>query len=238
MNEPAHDIARRWEMLREQVSETAFKCGRNPEEITIVAVTKTHTVDVVRNGIDAGIRVFGENYAQELNEKYEALKNYSGDIQWHFIGHLQTNKVKLIAPIISFIHSVDSLHTAEAISDEAKKNNRTIDILLQVNTSGEDTKSGCEPGDIFKFAESALKIPNINIHGLMTIGSFSDDKVQIRSEFRLLGSLKEKLNQKFRTNQFKELSMGMTGDYDIAIEEGSTYIRVGTAIFGMRNYNR
>ena len=238
MNESTHEIARRWEMLREQVNETAFKCGRNPEDITVVAVTKTHTVDVIKSGIDAGIRIFGENYAQELKEKYEALKDYARDIQWHFIGHLQSNKIKYIAPFVSLIHSVDSIHTAEAISEEAKKNDRTIDILLQVNTSGETTKSGCEPDEIFKFAEYAMKIPNINILGLMTIGSFSDDKIQIRSEFRLLSSLREKLNQSFKPHRFKHLSMGMTGDFDIAIEEGSTYIRVGTAIFGERIYNR
>ncbi|OGU38973.1 MAG: YggS family pyridoxal phosphate enzyme [Ignavibacteria bacterium GWB2_35_12] len=234
MNNRTDDIKQNFEQIKIRVKDAAMKCGRNPNEITIVAVTKTHPTDIVKSGIDAGITVFGENYAQELKEKYDLLGNDAENIEWHFIGHLQTNKVKFIAPFVSLIHSVDSLHLAEEISRQAIKNNRTIEILLQVNTSGEESKSGCEPEDIFTLAKDVIQIPNLNVTGLMTIGSFTDDVVQIRKEFRMLRSIRDELNNIYGLNQFKHLSMGMTGDFEIAIEEGSTFIRVGTAIFGQR----
>ncbi|TAL69558.1 MAG: YggS family pyridoxal phosphate-dependent enzyme [Bacteroidetes bacterium] len=237
MNLTSDEIKINFEQIQRRVFEAATGCGRNPEEITIVAVSKTHPLELIKAGMDAGIKVFGENYAQELKEKNDALGIESKNIHWHFIGHLQTNKVKLIAPYVSIIHSVDSLHLAEEISRQAQKYNRTIEILLQVNTSGEESKSGCDPDDIYTFAKEAIQIPNLNITGLMTIGSFTDNIIQIRKEFRMLRAIRDELNNNYGIHQLRNLSMGMTGDFETAIEEGSTFIRVGTAIFGQRDYS-
>lgn len=231
------DIKSNFEKIKIRVHDAAVKYGRNPDEINIVAVSKTQTADVIKSGIDAGITILGENYAQEQKEKYDFIGEDAKRVHWHFIGHLQTNKVKLIAPFVSMIHSVDSLHLAEEISRQVQKNNRTIEILLQVNTSCEESKSGCEPEDIYTLAKDVINIPNLNVTGLMTIGSFTDNIVQIRKEFRMLRSIRDELNNKYGLNQFKHLSMGMTGDFELAIEEGSTFIRVGTAIFGQREYS-
>lgn len=237
MNLSSNDIKNNFELIKKRVQNAALKCGRNPDEITIVAVSKTHPLETIIIGIEAGIVVFGENYVQELKEKHELLGIKAKNIQWHFIGHLQTNKVKFIASFVTMIHSVDSLHLAEEISRQAQKYNRTIEILLQVNTSGEENKSGCDPDDIYTFAKEAIQIPNLNITGLMTIGSFTDNIVQIRKEFKMLRTIRDELNNNYGLHQFRNLSMGMTGDFDIAIEEGSTFIRVGTAIFGQRDYS-
>ena len=234
MNNQTEEIKQNYEQIKIRARDAAVKCGRNPDEITIVAVTKTQSTDEIKSGIDAGISVFGENYAQELKDKYDLICTDAENVKWHFIGHLQTNKVKFIIPFVTMIHSVDSLHLAEEISRQALKNNRTIEILLQVNTSGEESKSGCEPDDIYTLAKDVINIPNLNVTGLMTIGSFTDDVVQIRKEFRMLRAIRDELNNNYGLNQFKHLSMGMTGDFEIAIEEGSSLIRVGTAIFGYR----
>ena len=237
MNISIDDIKTNFEQIKIRVHDAAIKYGRNPDEITIVAVTKTQTANIIKAGIDAGITVFGENYAQELKEKNDLLGGNAKKVQWHFIGHLQTNKVKFIIPFVNMIHSVDSHHLAEEISQQAQKNNRTIEVLLQVNTSGEESKSGCVPGNIYTFAKDVINIPNLDVKGLMTIGSFTDDEIQIRKEFRMLRSIKDELNNNYGLIQFKHLSMGMTGDFEIAIEEGSTFIRIGTAIFGQRDYS-
>lgn len=233
----ADEIKNNFDRIKERVNNAAIKCGRNPDEITIVSVSKTHPVDTIKAGRKAGITVFGENYAQELKEKHDLLEATEQSIKWHYIGHLQTNKVKYLIPFVNLIHSVDSIHLAEEISKQAIKYNRNVEILLQVNTSGEDSKSGCNPDDIYAFAIEAIKIPNLNITGLMTIGSFTENIIQIRKEFKMLRTIKEEMNNNYGLKQFINLSMGMTGDFEIAIEEGSTFIRVGTAIFGQRDYN-
>jgi PLP dependent protein len=215
----------------------AIECNRNPDEITVIAVSKTHGADVIANALEADIRVFGENYVQELEEKHRQLpEQLSALPQWHFIGHLQSNKVKYIMPYISMIHTVDSLHLAEEISRQAEKCGRTIDVLLQVNTSGEEQKSGCAPQDAGDLVPAVSAITHIRLSGLMTIGSFSDDEAIVRSEFRLLRSLRDEINSKQNDIVLKHLSMGMTGDFEIAVEEGATFVRVGTAIFGGRYY--
>ena len=221
-----------------RVAKIAAKCGRNPKDISVIAVSKMHPPELIERAIKAGIRIFGENYAQELRDKHEIVeeKDHYKPI-WHFIGHLQTNKIKYIAPFVSMIHSVDSEKAALEISHFAEKHERTVDILLQVNTSAELSKSGCEPDEIVELAESVINIPHINIKGLMTIGSFSNDEKLVRKEFEMLRNFREKLNEQF-SNKFQHLSMGMSGDYEWAIQEGSTMIRIGTAIFGLRNYNR
>lgn len=221
------------------IEELCSRIGRSIEDITVLAVSKTHPLEAVLCAVNAGFTYFGENYAQELKDKYSELR-LKGMPQpcWHFIGHLQTNKVKFIAPFVELIHSVDSVGLAQEISKQAIKNNRTIDILLQVNSSGEDSKSGCEPEEMESLAEEVMKIPNINICGLMTIGSFSDDEAVSRKEFSLVRELRDKLQKKYPELNLKHLSMGMTHDYLIAIEEGATIVRIGTKIFGYRDYSK
>lgn len=211
-----------------------FGIARN---IKVVAVSKTHPVEAIKYAIEAGIRDFGENYAQELKTKYELLKQIS-DVQpnWHFIGHLQTNKVKYIIPFVKLIHSVDSVHLANEINRQAEKHNRVVDVLVQVNTSGEESKFGCEPKEALPLIEQIGQLPKLRVIGLMTIGSFSTDENTIRKEFRLLRSIFEEAKQKFPELPLTELSMGMTNDYMIAVEEGATILRIGTAIFGERHY--
>ena len=232
------ELKDRWDNIQKNIIQSAQKFGRNPDEIIALAVSKTHSADMIINAISAGITTFAENYVQEFLYKYESVREGS-PIQpvWHYIGHLQTNKVKYIAPFVTMIHSVDSLHLAEEIEKQAIKNNRIIDILLQVNTSGEASKFGCDPEELIPMALEIYKLPNLKINGLMTIGTFSDDEVLIRREFRLLRSLKEKLAIVHPELDLKHLSMGMTHDYPLAIEEGATVVRIGTAIFGSRNYS-
>ncbi len=235
----AEEIKRNYDIVKERVIKTALSCGRNPDEITIVAVSKSHPYDTITDGTSAGINVFGENYVQEFKEKVEQLESRNiTQPEWHYIGHLQTNKVKYIVPYVSLIHSVDSVRLAEEISKQAKKHNRTIDILLQVNTSGEESKSGCEPVETCDIFRAVKDIENINVLGLMTIGSFSDNEYIYRNEFRLLKSMLQQMNEKYPEVNVKHLSMGMTHDYEAAIEEGATIIRVGTAIFGERDYSK
>ncbi|MGB9852680.1 MAG: YggS family pyridoxal phosphate-dependent enzyme [Candidatus Kapaibacteriota bacterium] len=206
-------------------------------QIKIVAVSKTHPIEAILNAISVGITDFGENYAQEMKSKYEQIKLVSkSQPNWHFIGHLQTNKVKYIAPFVALIHSVDSIHLAEEIEKQASKNNRIIDVLVQVNTSGEASKYGCEPEATLQIIDAIKNFPHLHVKGLMTIGSFSTDEQVIRKEFRLLAKLLEDAKRSFPELNLTELSMGMTHDYLIAVEEGATILRIGTAIFGERHY--
>ncbi|MFC2130248.1 YggS family pyridoxal phosphate-dependent enzyme [Bacteroidota bacterium] len=233
------DLRNNFSVVKERVEGAAKRCGRDAKDITIVAVSKTHTVDYIINGMEAGVEIFGENYVQELRDKHGFLtENNLPQPEWHYIGHLQRNKVKYIAPFVSIIHSVDSERLAEEISKQAQKTGRIIDILLQVNTSGEDSKSGCEPGDTESMLKNIINIDNLCILGLMTIGSFSEDEDIYRKEFRLLRSVRDELQSKFPEVNLKHLSMGMTHDYEAAIEEGATIVRVGTAIFGQRFYKQ
>jgi hypothetical protein len=182
------------------------------------------------------LKYFGENYVTELREKYEQL-NAIGVVvpEWHFIGHLQSNKVKYIAEFITMIHSVDSLKLAEEIDKRAQQHGRVIDVLIQINTSGEDSKSGIEPEDATELTEQILNLKNLKLKGLMTIGTFTDDESLQRQEFTLLRNTLNSVNEKLGTD-LNELSMGMTGDYPVAISEGATMVRIGTAIFGERHY--
>ncbi len=203
--------------------------------VTLVAVSKNHPVDAIREAYQAGQRIFGENKVQEILNKRPLLPD---DIQWHLIGHLQTNKVKQIAPFISMIQSVDSLKLLKEISEQAIKNNRVIDCLLQVFIATEETKFGFsqpELSDLLKYLNQNPMI-GVKIRGLMGMASFTDNHDQIRQEFHGLKSLFDELKEQFFVDQpgFNELSIGMSGDYEIAIEEGSTIIRVGTKIFGTR----
>lgn len=209
-----------------------------PSNVTLIAVSKTKPVSDLQEAYDAGQRIFGENKALEMRDKYQELPK---DIQWHFIGHLQTNKIKYIAPFVTLIHAIDSLSLLEAVNKEAVKNNRVIDCLLQFHIAQEETKFGLDMEEAKSLleSESFKNLENINICGVMGMATFTDDVVQVRNEFKNLRNIFEALKENyFKANDsFKEISMGMSDDYPIAIEEGATMVRVGSKIFGARNYN-
>ena len=207
-----------------------------PANVTLVAVSKTKPIEVVKEAYDAGQRIFGENKVQELSDKYELLPK---DINWHFIGHLQTNKVKFIAPFVSLIHSVDRLKLIKEIGSRAAQQNRTIDCLLQVHIAQESHKFGFDQKELRTLIENETfqQFPHIRIRGLMGMATFTDDKSQLMDEFHSLNSFFISLkNNYFNGNQhFDTLSMGMSNDFPLAIQEGSNMVRVGSAIFGARN---
>ena len=209
-----------------------------PSNVTLIAVSKTKPVSDLQEAYDAGQRIFGENKALEMRDKHQALPD---DIQWHFIGHLQTNKIKYIAPFVTLIHAIDSLSLLEAVNKEAVKNNRVIDCLLQFHIAQEETKFGLDMDEARAMleSESFKNLNNINICGVMGMATFTDDAAQVRDEFKNLKNIFETLKENyFKGNEsFKEISMGMSDDYPIAIEEGATMVRVGSKIFGARNYN-
>ena len=209
-----------------------------PNDVTLIAVSKTKPVTDLQEAYDAGQRIFGENKALEMRDKHQELPK---DIQWHFIGHLQTNKIKYIAPFVSLIHSIDSISLLEAVNKEAVKNNRVIDCLLQFHIAKEETKFGLdieEAEEILK-SDSYKNLNNINIIGVMGMATFTDDFNQIRNEFKSLKNIFNILKERYFQDKesFKEISMGMSDDYPIAIEEGATMVRVGSKIFGARNYS-
>lgn len=209
-----------------------------PSDVTLIAVSKTKPISDLQEAYDAGQRVFGENKALEMRDKYQVLPD---DIQWHFIGHLQTNKIKYIAPFVTLIHSVDSVSLLEAVNKEAVKNNRVIDCLLQFHIAQEDTKFGLdmEEAKVLLESENFKSLKNVNIVGVMGMATFTNDVDQIRNEFKNLKDIFDTLKEGYFKDKdsFSEISMGMSDDYSIAIEEGATMVRVGSKIFGARNYN-
>ena len=210
------------------------KAGGNREDVTLIAVSKTKPVSMLEEIYAEGIRTFGENKVQELTEKYDQLP---ADIKWHMIGHLQRNKVKYIVDKVSLIHSVDSYRLAEEINIQAKKHQVTVPILIEVNVAGEDTKFGVRPEETLQLVEEIASLENVRIQGLMTIAPFVEDPEENRVHFRRLKQLSVDIDSKNIDNVHMEiLSMGMTNDYMVAIEEGATMVRVGTGIFGARNY--
>jgi len=208
-----------------------------PKNVKLVAVSKTKPNENILEAYNAGQRIFGENKVQDLVKKFEELPK---DIQWHFIGHLQTNKVKFIACFVGLIHAVDSLNLLEKINSEAKKNNRIIDILFQIYIAEEESKFGLDYIELIEILNSEVycNLKNVNVVGLMGMATYTDNIHQIRKEFASLKETFQKVKQTYflDNDNFKEISMGMSGDYKIAIEEGSTMIRVGSNIFGERNY--
>ncbi|NER17595.1 YggS family pyridoxal phosphate-dependent enzyme [Spongiivirga citrea] len=208
-----------------------------PSHVTLVAVSKTKPNDTIMEAYDAGQRVFGENKIQDMATKWEALPK---DIEWHMIGHVQRNKVKYMAPFVSLIHGVDSLKLLKEIDKQAKKNNRIINCLLQVHIAQESTKFGFDDAEIRNLISSneLSELDNIVIQGLMGMATFTDDEEQIKSEFKSLNALFTELKNKPDTANLKPqiLSMGMSGDYQLAIDCGSTMVRIGSSIFGARNY--
>ncbi len=230
-------VCNNWQKVRDDVREHAIKCGRNPDDIIILAVSKTHPVEKIMEAMDCGIGNFGENYAQEFRDKYTHLNNKGiKQPNWHFIGHLQTNKVKYIIPECTYIHTVDSVRLAEEIGKQAQKHSVEIRMLLQVNTSGELSKSGIEPQNVHELAQNISSIKGIILDGLMCIPAPEEENL-IRTEFALLRKIRDELSTTISSHPWTHLSMGMSGDYTIAIEEGSTLLRIGTAIFGERDYS-
>lgn len=209
-----------------------------PNKVTLVAVSKTKPVSDLQEAYDAGQRIFGENHALEMRDKHEVLP---ADIQWHFIGHLQTNKIKYIVPFVSLIHSIDSANLLEAVNKEAKKHARVVDCLLQFHIANEETKFGLSLDEAKEILDSEAfkQMENVRICGVMGMATFTDDQAEIHEEFRHLKTIFDNLKNGYFAEQasFKEISMGMSDDYPIAIEEGATLVRVGSKIFGRRNYN-
>lgn len=221
------------ENIRQRIARRCAKNGRKPEEVTLVAVSKTFPAEAVAQAVGAGILDIGENYVQELLEKREKLP--SDNIRWHFIGHLQSNKVKYIAPWIHMIHAVDSRSVAGEIDRRGAKAGRVIDILLEVNTTGEDSKFGVAPEEAPALVRSLEELNSLRIAGLMTIGPFLPDPEDSRPMFRMLRQLRDEIAATRQANApMQQLSMGMTGDFEVALDEGATLIRIGTAIFGSR----
>ncbi len=221
--------------VRKKIQEACNRCGRVADEITLIDVSKTKPVEILQEAYDAGERNFGENKVQELCDKYEIMPK---DIKWHMIGHLQRNKVKYIVDKVELIHSVDSYRLAEQIDLEAKKKNVIVNILVEVNVAQEDTKFGLKTQDVTNLVEDISKLSSIRVKGLMTVAPYTENAEENRSYFKKMRQLCVDINAKNIDNVSMDvLSMGMTGDYEIAIEEGATMIRVGTGIFGERNYN-
>ena len=228
-------LKERLEEVEEKIQEACRRAGRDRSEVTLIAVSKTKPAEIIKEPYALGVRVFGENKVQELTEKFEVLPK---DIRWHMIGHLQTNKVKYIADKVELIHSVDSLRLAETIEKEAAKRGRVIDILVEVNVAEEESKFGLKKEEVIPFIEKVAGFSHINVRGLMTIAPFVENPEKNRSVFADLRKLSVDITAKNIDNvNVSILSMGMTNDYEVAIEEGATMVRVGTGIFGARNYN-
>ena len=227
-------IAENLAILRQNIEETCKKAGRNSADIRIIAVSKYFGVDSILEAKKCGLTDFGENRAQELVLKFERLQN---EVIWHFIGTLQKNKVKYVVNSAELIHSVDSVELVEEINKRAEKIEKVQKILLEIKTSGEETKSGLETEiEILNLVKKCSELKNIKLTGLMTMAPLTDDVNIIRKSFRDLRNLKNKINNK--GYNLTELSMGMTSDFEIAIEEGATMIRIGSAIFGDRDYSK
>jgi len=221
-------------IVKEKIAEICDISGRKPEEITLIAVSKTNPVSVIEEAISAGITDLGENKAQELRDKSKLI---DGDFNWHFIGHLQTNKVKYVIKSAEYIHSVDSVKLVEEINRKAGSIDKVQKILIEVNTSGEVSKYGIQDFEILKnLIKECKSYSNIEVKGLMTMAPFTSDENVVRKCFSDLREMKEKLNDHWQN--ITELSMGMTNDFKIAIEEGSTMLRIGTAIFGQRDISK
>ncbi|MCM1540854.1 MAG: YggS family pyridoxal phosphate-dependent enzyme [Blautia sp.] len=224
------------EQVRQTIKDACERAGRDEKEVTLISVSKTKPLSMLREAYEAGARDFGENKVQELMEK---IPEMPGDIRWHMIGHLQRNKVKYIVGKVFLIHSVDSLRLAEEISREAVKQGTDVDILLEVNVAGEESKFGATLEETTELAVSVSKLPGIHIRGLMTIAPFVENAEENRQYFRKLKQLAVDIERKNIDNvNMNVLSMGMTGDYPTAVEEGATYVRVGTGIFGERDYRK
>jgi len=226
------DIRENIKILEDNIAEAAEKAGRHREKITVVAVSKTVEPERIREAIRCGIKIIGENKVQEAERKFKQIPE---EFEKHLVGHLQTNKAKKAVELFDMIQSVDSLKLAEEVSKRAQQKGKTMDVLVEVNTSGEPSKFGLEPDEVLDFMKQASSLEGIKIKGLMTVGLFSSDMEEVRPCFKRLKSLFDELKgRKIPGIEMRYLSMGMTQDYQVAIEEGANMIRIGTAIFGRR----
>ncbi len=220
-----------------RMSHAAMRAGRNPEDVMLIAVTKTVDINRIKEAVDAGLRIFGENRVQEAQKKvtsYE-LRVTSGKIEWHLIGHLQKNKAKYAVQLFNLIHTVDSVELAEELNRQAEKTGKIQRILVQVKLSGEETKHGVSEEDVMPLFKSIKSLNNLKLEGLMTMPPFFEDPEKTRPFFRRLRETRDSINKLRVTNyELRELSMGMSNDFEVAIEEGATMVRIGTAIFGER----
>ena len=229
-------ITENLEQVRKNIDEACRMAGRDPKEVTLIAVSKTKPVSMLKEAYDAGARCFGENKVQEIMDKHPQLPE---DIQWHMIGHLQRNKVKYIVDKVSMIHSVDSLRLAQTIEQEAAKHNVCVPVLLEVNVAQEESKFGLKMDEVLPLIETIADFPHIKVQGLMTIAPYVENAEDNRDFFRQLKKLSVDIEaQNINNVSMSVLSMGMTGDYQVAVQEGATMVRVGTGIFGERNYVR
>ena len=229
-------LAENYRQVLNNIQDACQAVGRDPKEVTLVAVSKTKPVEMLQQVYDAGARVFGENKVQEIMDKYDHLP---GDIRWQMIGHLQRNKVKYIVDKVDMIHSVDSYRLAQTIETEAAKKNVTVSVLLEVNVAEEESKFGLKMDEVLPLVQQISELPHVQVKGLMTIAPFVSNPEDNREIFRKLKKLSVDIEAKNINNTtMSVLSMGMTGDYQVAVQEGATMVRVGTGIFGERNYNR
>lgn len=220
--------------VQKNIEKACAESGRNPSEVTLIAVSKTKPIELLMEAYEAGARVFGENKVQEILDKYDKMPS---DVKWHMIGHLQRNKVKYIVDKVEMIHSVDSLRLAETIEQEAAKKNVVMKILLEVNVAEEETKFGLRMEEVLPLLEEIARYPHLQVMGLMTIAPYVEDPEDNRQIFRKLKKLSVDIAKKNINNiTMNVLSMGMTGDYTVAVQEGATMVRVGTGIFGERTY--
>jgi hypothetical protein len=231
-------IAENLAYVRASIVESAQRVGRSPKDVTLVAVSKTKPLEFVKMAYNLGMRDFGENRVQEALDKQTAFS--SPDLRWHMIGHVQTNKANKIAGSFAYIHSIDSLHVAQALQRAAEKKHKVDDVdvrqpvFLQINISGEASKDGMAPAETLFIARQIIALPHLEVRGLMTVAPLVENAEQVRPVFRALRELRDRLRQDLPDEHWEHLSMGMTDDYHVAIEEGATIVRVGRAIFGER----
>lgn len=226
-------MKKRLDQIKERIRQAAEACGRDADSVRLVAVSKTVAPDIVREALEAGVTILGENYVQEAREKFKALVQYP--VSWHFIGHLQSNKAKYAVRLFDLIHSVDSLKLAHELDKKAAKVDKIQQILVQVNISGEDTKSGISADETIELISAISLLKNLSIKGLMTMPPFFYQPEKVRPYFAALRNLRDQIKERCIPNvSMQELSMGMTGDFEVAIQNGATLVRIGTAIFGER----
>jgi pyridoxal phosphate enzyme (YggS family) len=228
-------VAENAEILKKRILEVSLRSGRKGGDILLLGVSKTFGIDKIREAVAAGLFDIGENYVQELKEKREVLRDQP--VRWHFIGHLQSNKVKYLVDYVHLIHSVDNDRVAEEIQARATKANRSVDVLIEVHTTDEAAKSGVMPHQVLGLIRQVSLFDRVRIRGLMTMGPFSDDPEESRPSFQLLADLAKRISNEGIPNvAMQHLSMGMSHDFEVAIEEGATIVRIGTLLFGERTY--
>jgi pyridoxal phosphate enzyme (YggS family) len=226
-------LTTRLEAVRERINRSASACGRKPSSIRLVAVSKTKPASLVKEAIGAGVMDLGENYIQEARDKIAELSQYPA--RWHFIGHLQSNKAKYAVSLFELIHSVDSMKVAMELDRQAQKIEKVQSILIQVNVAGESSKSGISPQEAMQLVKEIARLENLSVRGLMALPPFFNAPERVRPYFVALRELRDRIRAEgIERVDMDELSMGMTGDFDVAIEEGATLVRIGTAIFGER----